>query len=258
MQGSLAALVVSLAIGFALVATRTAAFVFVSPFPGPSAPPTARVGLALALALAIAPSLGPSRFSTLGGGAVLATFAEAATGATIGLIFRIGMSAADVLGSTIAHALGLNMASTYDPSANGHVDPLTRITTRVAMGVALAVGAHRVVLGAVLASFRVAPPGAFLDVSAAAPAALLWAQASLDCGVRLAMPAVTVALTVQLALGLATRAAPALQAFGVSLPLTLASGVLVLAEGSGDSLAGIASHLGALADVVGHTLARAP
>lgn len=250
----LADLVQSLAIGFALVVTRMAAFVFVSPWPGATATPTARVGLAITLGLAVGPIAPPASVG-FGPALVLAALGDAATGATIGMVFRIGLSAADVLGTSLAQATGLTLASSYDPSAGTTVDPLSRLTTVIATSVALAVGAHRVVLGTLLASFRIAPPGAFVSVDGSASTMLAWTSTSIECGIRLAVPAIAVALAVQLAIGLATRAAPALQSFGVALPVTLASGLLVLLHGAGSTFAGLAAHLGSMTEVYGRALA---
>ncbi len=251
----MSALLVGLAITFGLVLTRISAFVFVSPFPGSQVPAQARIGLALVLAFAIAPAVGTSS-AKLGPELALAVMGEAATGAVIGLLFRVGTSVAEIVGATYAQALGITMASSYDPAAGANVDPLTRLFTAIAGVVALSLGAHRIVLASVLASFHAVPLGGWLELEAAGPTTLRWFASSLDCGLRLALPAATVTVAIHLALGLATRAAPALQSFGFALPLTVVSGALVIIESANDVCAGIGTHLSNLMSVIESALAH--
>lgn len=251
----IAELVTSLAIAFALVASRMAAFVLVSPFPGSSTPTQVRVGLTLLLAVVATPLVSAARAPAFGPGLVGAALAEMAVGAVIGFVFRVAMSAAEVLGAALAHALGLSFASSYDPIQATSTDALSRLVTSVAMLVAFAVGAHRVVLGAVIASYRAVPLGAGLDLDVASTAMLAWVERSLECGLGLAVPAMAVALVVQVALGLVARAAPALQIFSVGLAVSLGSGLLVMMAGAADSLAGLAAHMSDLRIVLERVLA---
>lgn len=227
---------------FALLATRMAMFVMTSPFPGAHVPKEIRVGIALLFAVAATPLAGSCHIA-FGPELVLAVLAEAMTGAAIGFIFRVGMSVADVLGSTWAHAMGLTFASSYDPAQSTTTDTLSRIVSYAAMLVALAMGAHRVALGVVIASVRLVPVGHALDVGTLLPGVLRWVSRTIECGLGLAVPAMTVSVVVQVALGLVARAAPSLQIFSVGLAVSLASGALVILTGLGDSLGGLGAHL---------------
>jgi flagellar biosynthetic protein FliR len=239
-------LVLSMIISFALVATRMALFVAISPFPGPAVPTEIRVGLTLLLALTATPLAMMGHPPAIGPALVLATLGEAMTGAAIGFVFRVGMSAADVLGSTLAHATGLTFASSYDPAQAASTDSLTRLVTTAATLLMFAIGAHRVVIGAAVGSFRVVPLGRGLDLNAYLPGILQWIGRSLECGLGLALPAMVVSLVIQVALGLVARAAPSLQVFSVGLSLTLASGLFVVLAGLGDCLAGLGAHLASM------------
>ena len=245
-----------LAITFALVATRMAAFVAVSPFPGPMVPTNIRVGFVLLLAVAATPLAGVQHIA-IGPQLVVAAMGEAVTGAAVALIFRIGMSAAEVLGSTLAHATGLTFASSYDPTQSATTDALTRIVSNAAVLVAFAVGAHRLVIGAAVTSVRMVPVGGMTDLATYVPGMLSWTARTMECGVGLAVPAMTVSLVVQVALGLVARAAPALQIFSIGLAVSLASGLVVILSGMRDSLSGIATHLTGLGDVLERILAPA-
>ncbi len=239
-------LVMAMVISFALVAARMALFVAISPFPGPSVPTEVRVGLTLLLALTATPLAMMGQPPALGPALVLAALGEAATGAAIGFVFRVGMSAADVLGSSLAHATGLTFASSYDPAQASNTDSLTRLVTTAATLVMFGIGAHRVVIGAAVGSFRVVPLGRAVDLTTYLPGILQWISRALECGLGLALPAMVVSLVIQVALGLVARAAPSLQVFSVGLSLTLASGLVVVLAGLGDSLTGIAALIASI------------
>jgi len=245
-----------LAITFALVATRMAAFVAVSPFPGPMVPVNIRVGVAILLAAAATPLAGVQH-SAIGPQLVVAAMGEAVTGAAIALVFRVGMSAAEVLGSTLAHGMGLTFAQSYDPTQSATTDALTRIVSNAAMLVAFAIGAHRIVIGAAVSSVRVVPVGGMIDLATYMPGLLTWMARTLECGLGLAVPAMTVSLVVQVALGLVARAAPALQIFSIGLAISLASGLMVILSGIRDSLGGVAAHLMNVGTVLERILAPA-
>jgi len=239
-------MVMSLAVAFVLVATRMAAFIAVSPFPGASTPTHMRIGLVILLSAAATPMAALSRTPAIGLPLAVAVLGDAMTGAAIGFVFRVGLSAAEILGSTLAHSMGLTFAASYDPVQASNTDALTRVFTSAGMLVAFAVGAHRVVIGAAIASFRVVPLGGFLDLQALAPGMLAWISRSIECGLGLAVPAMTVSIVVQVALGLVARAAPSLQIFSVGLAVSLGSGLVVLLAGARDSFAGVAAHFGDL------------
>lgn len=253
MQG----LAMHMVVVFVLVTTRMAAFVAVSPFPPPSIPTTVRVGFALALSLAAAPLAFGTHLPPIGLPLAISAFGEIITGAAIGFVFRVGLSAADVLGSSLAHAAGLTMASSYDPTHGAHSDVVTRIFTTLSMLLAISIGAHRAVIGAVVLSTRAIPVGGFLDVSAFTTGILGWLTRSLEVGVGLALPAMTIAVVVQIALGLIARTAPALQIFSVGLTITLAACFLVVTTGLRDIMAGLGAHLARAMPMLEHLLAPA-
>jgi flagellar biosynthetic protein FliR len=251
----MANLVLTFALGFALVMTRMAAFVAISPFPGPTVALQVRIGLVILLAVSATPALGtvPVHFDA---SAIGAAFGEAATGAAIGLIFRIAMMAADTLGGALAHAMGLTLASTFDPALGTQTDPFSKLVTTMSMVLAMALGAHRLVIGAVIASVEVVPLGTAPSLDAVFPTTLDWMSRSFDAGLGLAMPCVTVSLAVQIGLALVGRAAPSLQIFSIGLSITIGSSLLVIVVGARDLLAGLAARFSEIAPVLGRALAH--
>lgn len=245
MSAGLAQLVTGMVVAFGLVLTRMAAFVAVSPVPGPMVPARIRVGLALLLAALVSPSLPPSR-TAIGAALLAPLFGEVMIGVVVAFTFRLALVCADVLGALLAQGLGLTFAASYDPQAAATVDPLTHVVTTLASLVAIATGAHRVVIGALLASIEVLPPGHVPPSGAFTLGLVSLLGRAVEQGFSLAIPVVAVCLVVQLAVALVSRAAPQLQIFSVGITITLASGLVVLFAGLSDLFAGLVVHLASL------------
>lgn len=232
------------AIVFALVAARIAGFVVVSPFPGPHVPTPQKVGLVLVLAWLAssfaAKSDPPEHMDLL----LLAGAAgELGCGVVVGITFRLAFVAADTVGAALANATGLSVPSVLDPSIGAQESPVARAATLLATLVALAVGAHRVVLAYLLESFRAIPIGTPLKLSASAPLLVDLMADSMAVGLRLAMPALAMAVLVQIGLAMISRAAPSLQLFNIGLSILLASGFAMAVASANDVGAGLGVHL---------------
>jgi flagellar biosynthetic protein FliR len=87
---------------------------------------------------------------------------------------------------------------------------------------------HRVLLGSVLASFRVLPPGTVVDSGRFAPSLVTLSAAALESGIRIALPLLGALFVSQVALAFISRAAPAMQIFSVGFAVTLSVGCLIL------------------------------
>lgn len=235
------------AFALALTFTRAAGFVAVAPFPGRQVGPMQRVGLALALA-AVAGGFvpAPSEAPQLDARLVAAAVSEVGIGVLFGVAFRFAFAAAEVLAQAVAQASGLAAPTTFNPTLEAQETPLGQALTLFAMLVALAVGAHRVAIAALLDSFRVIPVGAPVPFHATAGLFVDLASDSLGVGLRLALPVVAITLAAQAALALIARAAPALQLFSVGLTVLIAASVAALSVSLGDITIGLGEHFGAL------------
>ncbi len=252
---SIESLVMANASLFALVASRVTGFILVSPFPGQNVSRTQRVSLLLALswiATTFAPSGGAPRKLDLElvGLAIL----EVACGLLVGVAFRFVFAAAEVLGSVLGQLTGLASPSVLNPTIDASDTVIGRIVSLGAMLIALAVGVHRVALGAVLESFRALPVGTSMAIDAPL---LRFVELGIDAfvvGVRLATPVVGVALIVQLVLAIISRAAPSLQIFSVGFAVLFISGIVTILTTIDDLAAGLSAHFGSLAPVLDEAL----
>jgi flagellar biosynthetic protein FliR len=238
----------------ALVASRISGFVVTSPFPGDRLPVTARLVLVVVLsflaasfvpATAVKPEIGLPLF--------VAGTTEFLCGMLIGAAFRFLLAAADVVGGISAQSSGLGAASLYDPSIGAPDSAIGQVATILAILVALGVGAHRVAIAYLLESFRALPVGSPMGIPFGASVLVEVGGQCLVIGVRLAMPAIAVSLTVQAALAMVARAAPSLQIFSVGFSVMIAAGLAALMASLpaiGTGLAEQAGDLGPLLDRV--------
>lgn len=235
----------------ALVAARISGFVVTSPFPGDRLPTTARLALVVVLAF-LAASFVPATAvkPELGLPLVVAAITEFLCGVMIGAAFRFLLSAADVVGGVSAQSTGLGAASLYDPSIGAPDSAIGQVMTLLAILVALGVGAHRVALAYLLESFRALPVGAAMNVPLAAPVLIDLGAQCLVIGVRLAMPAIAVSLTVQAALAMVSRAAPSLQIFSVGFSVMIAAGLATIMASLPTIGTGLAEQAGELSPLL--------
>lgn len=249
-------LVVSRATLLALVVSRLAGFVVASPFPGENVGATQRVGLVCVLSWVVVLSTDASYVPTsIGYGLVAPASLEVACGAAIGLVFRLILSAADIVGSVLSQATGLSTPAVFSPTSESQETPAARAVTLFALVLAVALGTHRVVLAYLLASFRALPPGHALSVSNAAPLVFQLGGEALATGVRLSMPLVAVSLVSQLTLALIARAAPSLQIFSVGLSITVFAGGATFVASLDDLGGGLGSSFASLPDRLDRLLA---
>ncbi len=236
---------------FALVASRIAGFVVASPFPGRNVGATQRIGLVVLLTwicTASAPSGAASGALDLelAGRALL----EVACGVVIGMVFQFTFAAAEVLGGVLSQASGLASGSVLNPTLDAPETAIGRIVSLGALALALGMGVHRVALAALLGSFRALPVGSPLALEAPVFACAELGVQAFAVGVRLSLPVLAIALLVQVALAMISRAAPTLQIFSVGFTILFSSTLVTLLASLDDVGVGLGSHFGELASVL--------
>jgi flagellar biosynthetic protein FliR len=236
---------------FALVASRIAGFVVASPFPGRNVGVKQRVGLVVVLTWVCCASAPPGPAAgaldlALAGRAAL----EVACGIVIGMVFQFTFAAAEVLGGAMSQATGLSTATVLNPTLDAPETAVERIISLTAMALALGMGAHRVALAALLGSFRAIPVASPLALDAPIFACAELGTQAFTLGVRLATPVLAVALLVQIALALISRAAPTLQIFSVGFTILFSSTILTVLASLDDVGVGLGSHFDHLASVL--------
>lgn len=244
LQKLLTSWILSNALFIGLVAARVAGFVVASPFPGQDVPKSVRAGLVCLLTYASAATAkAPATSLSLDAGLFVKAGTELAFGVSIALVLRLFLSAAEVAGEFVSQGTGLASASLLNPTLGTEETALSRVITFFALLMALATGAHRVVLAYLITSFDALPVGADLHVSGAAPLFVELAAQSIAVGLRLAMPVVAVTLAVQIALAFVARIAPSLQIFNIGFAILIAAGLLTFSASLEDMSRWLSEHL---------------
>jgi flagellar biosynthetic protein FliR len=214
---------------FALEAIRLAGMIVVAPLSWSLAPQRVKVALVLLLALAVhgQSSVAPD-FASSAARIAAAVGSEFLLGVAIGMVVRLVVAGVEVAAEQIALMMGLGIAQVFDPQVHGSHNVLSGIMRNFALLVGVSVGLHRIVLGATIASFQIAPVGSLVGLGSYGPTFLTLGGLVFSTGIRLAMPVLAVLFMVQIALAFVSRAAPAVQIFSVGFAVTLGVGAFVL------------------------------
>lgn len=215
--------------GFALLleTARCLGLVVSAPLAWSVAPDRVRAALVVALAVVAHGQGGapdPARGVVACGVDVVS---ELGLGLCMGLVVRIGVSVSELVGEQLAPAMGLGVAQLFDPRTHVQSSALSTIFRHLAVLIALVSGAHRWVIGALLASFHEVPLGS-ADPVASLPELLDLFARAVASGVRIALPVLAILFLVQVALAFVSRAAPAMQIFSVGFAVTLIVGGVVI------------------------------
>lgn len=225
---------------------RVAGLVTAAPFYGHrGVPARVKLAIAVALSLALAPLVRPDAtvevFSLQGFGLVAE---QTLIGLALGFSLRLVFTALEVGGQQLAQLMGLGFASLVDPQTGVDVPVISHFYTLLATLVFLGIDGHLVVVEVLAESFRVMPVGG------AGLAAVTMRDLAVQAGwvftaaVAIALPATVALLTVNVAFGVMSRAAPQLNILAVGFPVTLVLGLFIVVF----TLPGVIHELPALFD----------
>jgi flagellar biosynthesis protein FliR len=191
--------------------------------------------LRLVVALAIGvPASGISQMTLPDGGMVslagaMLVASEALVGLAIGFAIQIAMAAAAVAGETISNTMGLGFAAMTDPQSGQATPAVGQFLSVLATLIFLAADGHLAMIGVVLDTYRVLPPGAAWLGPSALYALVEFGGLAFSAGLVIALPVATATVIVQIVMGVVSRSAPTLNLFAVSLPASLIAGIVLMA-----------------------------
>lgn len=187
-------------------------------------PLRARVGLALMITAVIAPALPPPppvAPDTLAG---LGLFAQQLLiGLVMGFAVRLVFTMVEIAGDYIGLQMGLGFALFFDPQQSTQIPVVGQFLGLIATLLFLAFDGHLMMISVLADSFRWAPIGAGIH-HGIWQAVAGWGGNIFHAALLLSLPVTAILLTVNIALGVLTRAAPQLNVFAVGFPVTLAVG----------------------------------
>lgn len=209
---------------------RIGAMLSIMPIYGIRAVPAqVKLMLTIFITMAVAPSLAlPPPVDPFTWQGVLFILQQVLIGLAMGVVFLIVFQAFVVAGHMIAIGMGLAFASMVDPGTGSQAPIVAQYFTIIATLLFLALNGHLLVIQMVVDSFEYLPIGtSFLNRDS------LWlivefGSYMFSAGVLIALPAITALLLINVAFGVVTRAAPALNIFAVGFPVTLLTGLVML------------------------------
>ena len=212
---------------------RIGACLMVAPVFGASyVPPRLRLILAGALTLAVAPLLPAiTDVPLLSAAGALVTLQQMLIGAALGFALQMVFDALALGGQLLANGMGLGFAFNLDPLRGVTTPALGQLYVVLGTLTFLALDGHLALISTLVDSFKGLPIGE----SGLDPARLRgladWGSMLFSGALRIALPGVTALLVINLAFGVMSRAAPALNLFAVGLPVTLIFGLSIVMFG---------------------------
>ncbi len=219
---------------FLLASTRILATLFVAPpFNGTLIPTRIRIGLAVSIGLLLASGTvdGPAAESapTTIPGLIVAIALQVVAGLVFGFFVQLLFSAFQIAGSIIDLSTGLSAGSLYDPVTQSQVAPVGRLYQLVSLALLVALDGHLLIVRGIVRSYEAAPIGT-VDTTGLGQALTVGAGQLLIAALEIGFPVLAALMLTEVALGIASRAAPRMNimavGFGVkSLVLFLVLGL---------------------------------
>ena len=219
-----------------LVFCRVGALVAIAPAFGSFVlPARIRLLLAVAITVVVAPvcvqtgstlPYGLADFAFLAGGELL-------VGAVLGIGVAILMSSALVAGQIISQLSGVSLSEVLQPESGESTSAHAQLLYLVALAVYVTLGGQRLLIGALLDSFRQLPPGMTASVGSLGVTVLTLVNQSFQLGIRGAAPALAALMLSTVAMAIVGRSIPQLNVLSLGLGVNslIAMSVMVAAIG---------------------------
>lgn len=192
---------------------------------------TARIRIVLsgALTLMILPLLPPPpQFPVLSPEGVVTTVEQLLIGVTIGFLLQLMFDALTLGGQILANGMGLEFAYNLDPLRGSEAPTLGQFYSLIGTLVFLALDGHVALVETLAGSFHGLPVGTVGLSPEELHRIADWGGQLFMGALRVALPGMTALLVVNLAFGVTSRAAPALNLFAVGFPITLVFGLVIV------------------------------
>ncbi|MFK2893347.1 flagellar biosynthetic protein FliR [Dyella flagellata] len=190
-------------------------------------PARIRAAIIIMLTLVLAP-LAPTQMDLLSAAGVATMATQLLIGASIGFVLQLVFQAVSYGGILIGQSMGLGFAELISPTSNTSVPVLGQFYMVMVSLLFLAMDGHLQVIQLLADSFRGLPPGA-TGLDSQSLWALVLAGGDLFSGaLRVALPAMTALLLVNIGFAATSRASPAMNLFAVGFPISICMGFIAL------------------------------
>lgn len=209
---------------------RIGAFLMVMPLVGSSfVPVRVRLLLAIVLTIVIAPTVQDTTTQDVLSAAGLVTMIqEIGIGVVMGFLVQLVFDAIALGGQVISMSMGLGFAVFLDRANGVSVPVLGQLFMMLGMLIFLALDGHLAMIQLLSVSFLawpIAEKGLTVPIL---EELLAWTANLFVFGLKIALPAITALLVVNLSFGVMSRAAPTLNLFAVGFPVAMLLGFAVI------------------------------
>jgi len=224
---------------------RIGAFLMVMPVIGGSfVPARVRLLLALALTIVITPLVPRAAYPEVLSLAGLVTMTqEIGIGVAMGFLVQLVFDAIALGGQVIGMSMGLGFAVFMDRARGVSIPVLGQLFLLLAMLIFLAIDGHLAMIELLASSFHswpISESGLTVPVLAAV---LEWSGHLFTLALKIALPAVTALLVVNLSFGVMSRAAPTLNLFAVGFPVAMLLGFAAIWLSMGNLTENVSSYI---------------
>lgn len=207
---------------------RVGGLVLTAPvFSNGTVPVRVRVGLILLLTLIMAP-LSPAKVDPMTAQGVGTMVAQVLIGAAIGFVLKLVFEAVSFGGQLVSQSMSLGFSEVVNPEGGGSTPVLSQFYMVLVTLIFLAMNGHLQLIALLADSFRTLPPGSGVMGPNAMHAIVMFGAHLFSGAVRVALPAVTSLLVVNIGFAAISRAAPSMNLFAVGFPITVSLGIVVL------------------------------
>jgi flagellar biosynthetic protein FliR len=191
-------------------------------------PPRVRLLLAGAVTLIVAPLLTPPDVTIFSGAGLLVTAHQVIIGVATGFVFQLIFDALSMGGQLLSNSMGLGFAFNVDPLRGASTPVIGTLYMLMVTLTFLALNGHLMLIETFVEGFKTLPVG-----TTGFGARHMWSMASWGSelfggSLMVALPGMTALLVVNVAFGVMSRAAPALNLFAIGFPITLIFGLIVI------------------------------
>ncbi len=192
-------------------------------------PARLRIGLACAITLLAAPLLpAPPDVPLFSVPGILITIQQLIIGVAIGFVLQLVFDAVGLGGQLLANSMGLSFAFNVDPMRGASTAAVGQFYMLLTIMTFVALNGHLALIEALVRGFQTLPIGAGGLGVAGIWSVVAFGSHLFEGAVAVALPGMTALMIVNLAFGVMSRAAPALNLFGVGFPIILAFGLVIV------------------------------
>jgi flagellar biosynthesis protein FliR len=205
-----------------LATSRATGFVVLAPpFNSNGIPAPVKGALAMALSLVVFPHITGTLPAITAGFLVVTAVTEAIIGAALGFLVQLLFTAVQMAGDIIDVTGGFSMQPAYDPMSLSTHGVIGKLHHLLATTLLFSSGGHLLLVRGFATSYDGLPVGASLPTEQLGSALVTAFTMMFLAALQIAGPMVAVLLLSDVALGLLSKAAPALNIFAIGFPVKI-------------------------------------